>query len=399
MRGRKSGGSGMTRGAAALAALLLCAGAPGFAAQADAAADAPAAGEPAPFSPLPIALYPIENLSGGEAPLGELRDGLRARLEERLVPLVDDAALARFMRRDRVRYVGGLGTETGRKIRDDLGAGAVLVTSLDLYQEANPPKVALTARLVAAGDAVRILWMESYDATGDEAPGFLGLGRVLEAGPIEATVLDRLAASLAARLQRAAGTDAAGNDVARAAAKPAARRFLPRTFFRSARAAIGRKPIRAAVVPFENQSTTRHAADIVSLQIVRRLGEAGGIDVIEPGVVREALLRSRIIQEEGLSAPQAELIRIVLGADIVFFGEVNQYVEAWAGAAEPQVDFLVRVMDTRSQQVIVAADSRCRGDDGVVFFGMGRVPTAHRLASRMVQALAERTASALEGEP
>jgi hypothetical protein len=147
--------------------------------------------------------------------------------------------------------------------------------------------------------------------------------------------------------------------------------------------------VRIAVLPFANDSTTRNAGDLLTLQMVRHARTAPGVEVIEPGVVREALLRAHLIQEEGLSLPQADLVRLLLEADQVLFGEVTVYVEAWAGSPEPEVDFSARALSTRTRQVACAAISHGRGDDGAWFFGLRRVPTAHELASLLTRGFVE----------
>lgn len=351
--------------------------------------------DPEPAGELSIAVLPLENLSGEAAPRSEILGSLRGRLEALRVPLLPAETLERFMRKHRMRYTGGLAREMGRALAEETGAGAVLVTSLDLYQEADPPRMALTARLVSTGDDTRILWMDSADRTGDEAPGLLGLGRIHDPREVLSDVTDRLAGSLSRHLSGAesCGGSEAGRD-------PGPRRFRPRSFFRIPGAvAAGTGPVRIAVLPFANESTTKYAGDILTLQMVRCLSCAGGVVVIEPGVVREALLRARLIQEDGPSLPQADLLRLLLEADVVLFGEVADYVEPQWGGLEPELVFSARAIDTARRQVIWSSSSRGRGHDRVVFFGLGSVPTAHGLASRMARALAVAVLPSLEGAP
>ena len=168
------------------------------------------------------------------------------------------------------------------------------------------------------------------------------------------------------------------------------RRFLPRSFYRLPGALPQRKgALRLAVLPFANESTTRHASDILTRHLIHCLVDDGRVEVVEPGVVREALLRSRLIQDEGLSLPQSDLLRSLLRVDVVLFGEVTDYVEASWGGTVPEVDFSVRAIDTASRQVIWASTSHARGDDGILFFDVGRVPTAYRLASLMARGVTQ----------
>jgi hypothetical protein len=326
-----------------------------------------------------IAILPFDTLGDASAPADPIRAALRLKLEDRGIAPLEEDALQEFMRRHRMRYVGGLSRDMGRALAGETGALGALVTSIDLYSEKDPPRLALTCRLVAAGDRTRILWMDSARLAGDEAPGFLGLGRVRDPLVVRDRVMDRLADSLAAFL----GVGGTPRAVAAALGR-GPRRFRPRSEYRSpAFPPEGRDPLRVAVLPFADESATRHAGEIVSLQILESLVQAGGIDIVEPGVVREVLLTSRLIQEEGPSIPQADLLRSFLGVDVVVSGDVTEYTETGAGSAVPEIDLSVRAIHTTSRQVIWSSVSHARGDDHVVFFDLGRIPTAHALAREL----------------
>jgi hypothetical protein len=347
----------------------------------------------------PIAVLPVENLSGIEAPIDPIQAALRVALQDRGFEILADETLADFMRRERLRYVGGLAGEMGQALRSQTGAAAVLVSSIDLYQQADPPRFALTARLVTAGDEPRILWMDAAAVSGDEEPGFLGLGQIDDVLVLEARIVAHLADSLAAAVP--ARVDAprslAPPDTENAKG-PVPRRFRPRTLYRAPPAPAAARPLRIAVLPFANDSSAKNAGDLLTLQMVRQARLVPGIEVLEPGVVRDALLRAHLIQEEGLSLPQADLVRLLLSADLVLFGEATVYVEAWAGSPEAEVDFSARTLSTGTRQVVCAAISRARGDDGVWFFSVGRVPTAHTLAARLTRGFVDGCLRPSEGE-
>jgi hypothetical protein len=69
----------------------------------------------------------------------------------------------------------------------------------------------------------------------------------------------------------------------------------------------------------------------------------------------------------------------------VIFGEVSEYLEVAWGGMVPEVEFSVRAIDTASRRLIWSSSSHARGDDGVIFFDVGRIPTAHRLASELAR--------------
>lgn len=373
----------MTRGLAMAIALLAgTAGAAGVSAAGASAAGTAAAAPPA----IVLAVLPLENFSDAAAPSEQIHADLRAALAERGIALLEDASLQRFMGRHRVRYIGGIAVGLGKSLRAETGATAVLLTSIDLYAASDPPKLALTSRLVSIGDDTRILWMDSAARSGDQAPGFLGLGRIADPLVVRREVIGNIAVSL----ERGLAGLGSGGAKTRAAVR-ASRRFRPRATYRSTLSPSPvRRGARVALLPFSDDSATRHAGEIVSLQMVRSLLGGGVVEVVEPGVVREALLGARVIQDEGISTPQADLLKALLDVDVVVFGEVTEYIEPGPAAPEAEIAFAVRAIDTATRQVIWSSVSHGRGDRRVFFFGLGRVPTAHALAGKMTRGILDR---------
>lgn len=335
---------------------------------------------PVPAPAEEIAVFPFEDLSAAAAPAEEIGERFREALEARGLRVLRPDATEAFLRRHRVRWVGGISREVGKSLREETGAGAVLVASVDLFDAGSVPRFALTARLVSAGPEPRILWMDAASGAGDEKPGVLDLGLVYDVALLEERAINRLAGSLDPVWRLGHGK--------RPGPEKAARSRRPRSFFRSPEGAGAWKAAaKTAVLPFANGTTAPDAGPIVTLQIVRALVNGSNLEVLEPGVVRETLLQSRLIQEEGLSVPQADLLRAVLGVDLALFGEVTEYVEGGPAGFEPAVDFSVRAIDTQRGQVIWSSISQERGFEGAVFFGLGRIPTAHRLTSDMSRSL------------
>jgi len=325
----------------------------------------------------PIAVLPIENLSGSPAPLDELHEGLVLELRRAGLPVLDGAALEAFMARHRMRYVGGLSEGMALALAEETGAAAALVTSLDLYFDREPPAFGLIARLVSTGEEPRILWMDDLQVAGDQAPGLLGTGRVADVAVLQRRTLGRLGEALFAHLQ---------GEGSRRGKLEARRRFRPqRSFGRPFLSAEDGAPLRVAVLPFANHSTSPRAGEILGLHFVRQLSRLDDVTVIEPGHVRQALLQGRLIRQGGVSLPQADLLRALLEADLVLSGDVRDYEDQSAGRGVPFVNFGVRVIDARRGQSAWTSVSFGGGGKGVVFFDVGRVHTAHALASEMVR--------------
>jgi len=96
----------------------------------------PAAGE----ERIRIAVYPVENLSGNCCTIKEIRQMFIENLGAKGVDVVDEETLEKFMAKYRIRYTGGVSTEIAKAFKQDINVSSILITSLELYSDANPPR-------------------------------------------------------------------------------------------------------------------------------------------------------------------------------------------------------------------------------------------------------------------
>ena len=129
-----------------------------------------------------ITVLPIENLSGTSVPLEDITNSISSGLMSRDFRVVDKNTLARFRKKQRMRYVGGVTSDLSQAMLKELGSDAVLITSVEAYQETDPPQISLIARLVSCGPQPEIIWMDSIGLSGDESPGLLDLRRIRDPG-------------------------------------------------------------------------------------------------------------------------------------------------------------------------------------------------------------------------
>ncbi|HZY04306.1 MAG TPA: hypothetical protein VFF02_12485 [Anaeromyxobacteraceae bacterium] len=320
-----------------------------------------------------LALFPVENVSGVSVNTREVGTRLELELRRRGLDVVSGDIVEDFLARHRIRYTAGVDGETARAAREELGVGGVLVSSVDLYRSRGTPQFGLSARLVSAEDSPRILWMDGTERAGDDSLGLFGLGEVGSVIELEDAALSRLAGSLSRFLQ---GT---GPAVTRCTADG---RFEPRVFYRAPLSRPGPR-VSVAVLPFVNLTGHPAAGEVIALAFVRELAATDWIDVRDPGAVRSALLKHRIILEGGVSH---EAARVSLGAmevDVVISGRVHAF------DGSPKVEFTATALDTWTNRAVWQSSSFNRGDDGVFFFDAGRIGTAGELACRMVREVGE----------
>src|SRR5512138_465187 len=288
-------------------------------------------------APARVAVFPVQNASGGPAPIRHLTDvlgtALAFELGERGLAVVPRGDLDVVLARHRLRFTGGVDRTSAKVLRDELGVDVVLVPTLEVYAARAPPTVSLAARLVTTSERPVVLWADIVSRSGDDAPGLLLRGLVADVLEIERRVVAEVTRAVGDRLTTGAPAAACG--------EPG--RFEPRRAFRApVLDDVGRRTI--AVLPFGNETSRRSAGDVVAGQFVAQLARSGSFEVLDPGVVREELLAHRIVLESGVSVDQAMSLLDELQADLVLSGRVLVH-EARSGAqGQPRIEFTAYVI-------------------------------------------------------
>jgi TolB-like protein len=314
------------------------------------------------------------------APLKEIRQAFVERLREQRLPILEEEALEKFMAKHRIRHVGGIDREIAKAFKEEAGVEGVLITSLELYSETNPPKIALTSRLVSTGDSPSILWIDGIGLAGDDSPGFLGLGLIEDPKALSEKAMKSMTDSLTRYLSTKANE---GDD------RGLKKKFQPKIAYRSHELVAERK-YTVAVVPFFNRSERKYAGEIVVLHFIRQLKRFNRFDVIDPGILRQELLGLRVIMDDGVSLANADAIFAILDADLILSGKVIDYQDYQGVWGKPKVDFSTVLIERKSREVVWGSNSYNEGDEGVFFFDRGRVNTAYRMASQMTHWIGKR---------
>jgi len=323
-----------------------------------------------------IAVLPFQNLTAKAAPLKYLRQLAVDRLKASGFSILDDMTLERFMAAHRLRYTGGLDTETARAFKAELGIGAVLISSVELYDEKSPPKIALLSRLVSTAEPLSILWIDSVSLTGDESPGILGIGLIEDPQKLTEVAVGRLCSSITGHFSGKTETINRGRWG-----------YRPRAVFASPALRKGER-YTIAVVPFTNKSMRRNAGDLIALNFAEQLVKSGNFEVVEPGIVREDLLNMRLVTPEGISLSDIDLLFSLLNTDLVLIGDDLDYQDPQGSAETAKVEFSMDVIYRTGGRfaggkIIWSSSSHNEGDDYIYAFDWGKVYTAHELTSRM----------------
>jgi hypothetical protein len=321
--------------------------------------------------PYRLALFPTQNLSPSPVPVrGVEREIVRSIASAGLEVVMGDA-VERFLERHRVRFTGGIDGPTASAAHDELGVDGILISSVELYSDEGEPRIGVTMRVVAATEQANLVWIGGTSRTGFDSPGLLNLGLVPRFVDLERRELNRLSESLVRTVIGKAGT---------ASLCPGGRRFRPRVAFRSPRFDPSRS-YSVAVLPFVNDSARRGAGDLLALEFTRQLAAVPRLHVVEPGVVRDRLIRNRVVMEGGVSVDTARLMLDALNADLVFAGYVRELNEG----DRTTVDFTVLALEREHGRIVWESTSHATGTDGVWLFDIGKISTASELACRTVR--------------
>ncbi len=325
---------------------------------------------------LKVAVLPVHNMTAVPGPLKDVEKLFYLALRKGGVQVLEKEILDQFMAKRRMRYTGGVDGITASAMKEETSVEAVLISSLEYFDEGDPPKISLHARLVSLGKDLEIQWMDSYCGAGDDSPGLLDLGLIEDSRVLMEKAIDQLARSMVFHL--------AGGSEWNAGADPG-RGSLPTDTYRSPRMESA-EPATVAVMPFLNLSERSYAWEILPLHFVQRMAYLPGVRILEPGEVRRALLNSRVFLQGGLSLPHLELVLKSTGADLVLTGTVIRYLDTRVVSRDPEVEFSVQMFDRAGKEIVWSSRSDGKGDDGVFFFGVGRRSTACSLADAMVSA-------------
>ena len=248
-----------------------------------------------------------------------------------------------------------------------------------------PFKMAMTTRLVSTEPEPTIRWIGAFARSGVDAPGLLAMNVVQAMETLRDESLLQTAVELAAAVQ-----------------SPRVRPPCPEVTQvrpgRAYRSPLLSDPSRrtVALLPFLNASGRRDAGDVMMLRFLAPLVANGTIQVVEPGVVRGELLNHRIGSGGGISLDDARVTLDLVRADLILSGTVRRFDDAAGTLGAPYVEFNAWMLDRKTAQLAWSSTTSGAGDDGVFFFGVGRVLTPSALACAMAKGA---VAEILDGRP
>ncbi|HHN65961.1 MAG TPA: hypothetical protein ENK09_11420 [Nitrospirae bacterium] len=131
---------------------------------------------------------------------------------------------------------------------------------------------------------------------------------------------------------------------------------------------------RVAVLPFENLSDDKNAAEIVRQLVISELLASGLVEVVYSGDVMAALKRLNIKETTSLSTRQLRAIGKDLNVQAVIVGTVEKYGEVRMGTiSAPEVTITLMMAETEAGSIIWSV-TKTRGGAGFMARHFGARP-------------------------
>ncbi|MGO8672201.1 MAG: GNA1162 family protein [Capsulimonadaceae bacterium] len=153
--------------------------------------------------------------------------------------------------------------------------------------------------------------------------------------------------------------------------------------------------LRIAVMPFDDVSKNPDAGEIVTNTVLTYLLSTKSFDVVDPGVLNDALNAEGIRPGENMSSEAYQKLRARLKVDALVVGLVEDYGEVRVGEETyPSVSFSTRLIDTQSSEILWAASISKTGDEDVKIFDIGRVASISKLCEKAAASMADEMVAA-----
>lgn len=142
-----------------------------------------------------IALFPFTNYTQDRNAGNLITAAVKKEMLEKGYFVVDGDEVEDFLAKRRIRYTNTVARLTAREAGSALSADAVMVGSVDIFEEKDEPVIGITARLVSSKDG-SIIWAKHVSSSSHDHEGLLGLGVVKSADKLISMVTRDLVGSL-----------------------------------------------------------------------------------------------------------------------------------------------------------------------------------------------------------
>jgi hypothetical protein len=305
-------------------------------------------------------VIPLQGLARAQAARTVLQSAIAIELRTKGWEVVDEEKVEGILRELRIRYLDSLTPGQLALILSRTGSDTVVFGTVLDYVPAPEAAVALHVQAV---DRTGTLWSRIFALRGSQAVGPLG--------EVKAKSPDELAALVL--LRELADFPRAGEPFPPPRLEATG---TPSVLF--ARDLPSERP-RVAVLPFANRSLVRRAGAVAEAAIVDALSRSQAVSVVQPALLRSALVAAGLQSLADLGPEGAGLLAASVGTTLFVQGTILRY-----DPGVPEVELHVTLTDLASGRVYWSGLQRRRGSDFEDWLSPGTVKDPARLTSLAV---------------
>ena len=149
-----------------------------------------------------------------------------------------------------------------------------------------------------------------------------------------------------------------------------------------------------AILPFDNLSETQGAGKAMENFVLVEFLEQLPLEIVEPGEVMAALSQARIRLATNIPTEVVIKLGEDLGVDLFMIGVVHEYelhrlTGAGGSGDVPVVSVSLRIIETKTGNIVWAVNASRNGNDRETIFGMGRIQSVSQMAAITAAELAQ----------
>lgn len=295
-----------------------------------------------------IALLPFENISGQTGLSSEVTAYLEDILKRKGYEVVSGKMVEAVLYKDRVRKTGGISIRNARALKEGLGVDYVMVGTFYLFAMVKGnPQFGLAARVVSADGAIQ--WANTAGSTGEDFTRILGFGTVRTFPELIPKVISQLFYTLPRADEdfgpKGKSSFLSGSSIPGVFGRVSGHRVM-RTYVSEVYKLS--RPIKVALLPFENFSERMGAARIITDIFLAEFFNARIYDVLDMGEVEEKIVEEDVWPYGGLVDEGVKKLRKSLNVDAVIVGTVENYDEGLKKfSSTPNVRLSFRMLSAR----------------------------------------------------
>lgn len=295
------------------------------------------AGGTTPLVDSNIVLLPLANYTGNPEAPKLVIPAIERAFSERGIALIGPSEIYPVLRKHRIRTIGMIGPSSARTIAAEYGVDYLIIGSVDYYSAGDVPAIGLSLRLFNIS-AMRPVWATSVNISSGKDTGFLGKDGISSLEALVSKAVDDVTADFYDYLELG-------------------------------KAVVDVEPQIYAIIPFDEQDPNQQAGQLISNSMLAHLIRQG-FYVVEPGAIREILLRSGRSPRGEIEYKLIDLLHDSLMVDFIITGAVEKFEanEPGTPSTSAKISLTARIIDAATRKIVSSTfvNAECISREGLL---------------------------------